>query len=128
RSHRSRRRAERRIGGRRDPVRPPRARNGPAHVGAAVVGVMSAPRATWAHLKPVIDRALERSNGRTADLVLVRADPSSAADVATVGDPPLTVIGSRSPLQIRAALREPRDQPLVVLTDLDHRALGDDLV
>jgi hypothetical protein len=89
---------------------------------------MSAPRATRAQLEPVVERVLARGNGRTAELVLVRADPGSAAGIGAVGDPPLAVIGSRSPLQIRAALRERGDHPLVVLTDLDLHALGDDLI
>lgn len=89
---------------------------------------MTAPRATRAQLEPVVERALARSNGRRADLVLVRADPASAEAIGTIGDPPLQVLGSRSPLQIRAALRERDGGPIVVLTDLDLQALGDDLL
>src|SRR5690606_36252393 len=89
---------------------------------------MTAPRATRAQLEPVVERALARSNGRRADLVLVRADPASAEAIGTIGDPPLQVLGSRSPLQIRAGLRERDSGPIVALTDLDLQALGDDLL
>src|SRR5690606_39534557 len=68
------------------------------------------------------------SSDLRADPVLVRAAPAWAEAIGTIGDPPLQVLGSRSPLQIRAALRERDGGPIVVLTDLDLQALGDDLL
>src|SRR5690606_41588131 len=68
------------------------------------------------------------TTGPGATLVRVGAGPAAAGAMARTGAPPLQVLGSRSPLQIRAALRERDGGPIVVLTDLDLQALGDDLL
>lgn len=88
---------------------------------------MSAPRATRAQLHPVVKGVL-KADDTGPQLVLVRADPTSATEVGFVGDPPIPVKGSSSPLQIRAFLRGHGKGPLVVLTDAEHHALGEDLL
>lgn len=91
---------------------------------------MSAPRASRAQLRPVVEGALGPSateNGRT-DVVFVHADPASAPDLGAIGGRDVTVVGSSSPLQIRSLLRDRPKGPLVVLTDVEQAHLGDDLL
>jgi hypothetical protein len=90
---------------------------------------MSAPRASRAQLRPVVEGALSSSaSGHKSDLVLVHADPSSTPALGAIGGHEVTVVGSSSPLQIRRALRDRPNGPLVVLTDLEQSQLGDDLL
>lgn len=90
---------------------------------------MSAPRASRAQLRPVVEGALATtSSGQKAELVLVHADPAAPPDVGDIGGQDVTVVGTSSPLQIRALLRDRADGPLVVLTDVEQAQLGDDLL
>lgn len=89
---------------------------------------MSAPRATKAQLLPVVEAALGSANGQQPGVVLVHADPASTVDLGDVRGRAVTVIGSSSPLQIRAALRTQAGGSLVVLTDATNEQLGDDLL
>ncbi len=91
---------------------------------------MSAPRASRAQLRPVVEGALNpTASGNTkADVVFVHADPASAPDLGAIGGRDIAVVGSSSPLQIRSLLRDHPKGPLVVLTDVEQAQLGDDLL
>jgi hypothetical protein len=90
---------------------------------------VTAPKATGSQLQPLIERVLEqRADIDQHPLVLVGADPSDVPPLDVVGGRKVTVHGSRSPLEIRALAQRHHNGPLVILTDLDRAALGDDLL
>ena len=94
---------------------------------------MSPPKVTGAQLLPIVERAVERADDGRRPVVLVHADPEIVPHVGDVGGRAVTVRGSRSPLEIRSLLRggsgsSTNDTTLVVLTDCDPAALGDDVL
>lgn len=92
---------------------------------------MTAQTVTVAQLRPVVERALEKRRDSSAPCIVVTADPDSAPSLNAIGDEPAKVLGSRSPLEIRAAIHDHSSDGvglLVVLTDLESGALGDDLL
>lgn len=86
-----------------------------------MTAALSAPQ-----LRAVVERALARADG--ADLVLVAGDPARVPAIDTLADRPAEVVGSSSPLEIRALARRPRPGVLVVVTDRAADELGEDLV
>lgn len=89
---------------------------------------MTLPRVTRAQLVPLVERAIERVQDGRRPVILVHADPDAAPHVGDVRGTVVTVHGSRSPLQIRGLLRGEGTGALVVLTDCEPTALGDDLL
>lgn len=87
---------------------------------------MTAPRATSAQLRAIVERALAGRNG--AATVIVHADPAAIPELVEVGGRPVSVRGAASPLAVRALLRGAGDGVLVVLTDCEARELGDDVL
>jgi len=88
---------------------------------------MTLPKLTRAQLLPVVQRAVEHAEHGHRPVVVVHADPDVVPHVGDVGGQAVAVHGSRSPLQIRDLLRG-GDGALVVLTDCEASALGDDLL
>jgi PglZ domain len=89
------------------------------------------PTVTRAQLEPLLERLLadgDNGSGPGAPLVLVRADPTAVPAGVTVAGRPVELVGTSSPLEIRARVSEPRSAPLVVLTGCDNEALGADLL
>lgn len=86
------------------------------------------PQATGPQLVALLERVLPPAGDGDPPLVLVHAEPGEPPVLDAVGGRKVTVRSSRSALEIRALTREPRDGPLVVLTDLPRTALGDDLL
>lgn len=92
---------------------------------------MTLPTVTRAQLEPLLERLLadsDNGSGPGAPLVLVRADPTAVPAGVTVAGRPVELVGTSSPLEIRARVSEPRSAPLVVLTGCDNEALGADLL
>lgn len=89
---------------------------------------MTAPKATRAQLLPYVQRAIENDTSKRRPVVLVHADPTVVPAVGQINGHEVAVVGTRSPLEIRRALREHQDGPLVVLTDCDPEVLGDDVL
>src|SRR5688572_26169303 len=95
---------------------------------------MTAPRATRAQLVPLLTDLVRRADadvpgdapGRA--VVVVHADPEAVPVVGEVAGRQVDVVGTRSPLAIRRALHESRGDVLLVLTDLDPKVLGDDVL
>jgi hypothetical protein len=92
---------------------------------------MTAPAVTAAQLRPIVERALDKRRNGSDRCVIVAAQPDPVPDLGSVDGLTTTVLGTRSPLEIRAALHDlavDGDRLLVVLTDLPAHALGDDLL
>lgn len=90
---------------------------------------MTGPKATGPQLQTLIERVLnQRGDTDEHPLVLVGADPGEVPPLDVAAGRKVTVHGSRSPLEIRALAQRHHDGPLVVLTDQDSAALGDDLL
>jgi hypothetical protein len=86
---------------------------------------VSLPKVTRAQLVHLVERALE--NG-SRPVVLVRADPDQVPDVSEVAGRPVAVHGARSPLEIRSLVHGAGSEALVVLTDCEPGALGEDVL
>ena len=86
------------------------------------------PKVTRAQLLPLVERAVERADDGRRPVIVVRADPEVVPHIGDVGGRAVGVHGSRSPLQIRRLLGENNTGPLVVLTDCEPTALGDDVL
>ncbi|MHB1447252.1 MAG: hypothetical protein ACYCZV_16595, partial [Acidimicrobiales bacterium] len=89
---------------------------------------MTPPKVTRAQLLPLLERALDGAEAGRHAVVVVHADPEAVPQVGEVRGRAVSVRGSRSPLEIRSLLREPDRSALVVLTDCDPTALGDDVL
>jgi len=92
---------------------------------------MTAPTVSVAQLEPVVERALAKRRDHDATCVIVSAQPDPGLTLDTVAGERVRVLSSRSPLEIRAALHHHGRVGagvLVVVTDLDASALGDDLL
>ncbi len=89
---------------------------------------MSLAKATRGPLLPLVERAITSAEGGRRPVVVVRADPGVVPHVGDVGGRAVAVHGSRSPLEIRSLLRGDGHAVLVVLTDCEPTALGDDVL
>lgn len=86
------------------------------------------PKVSRAQLLPLVERAVEGAEDGRRPVVLVHADPDVVPHVGDVRGRAVAVHGSRSPLQIRRLVRNDHHAALVVLTDCEPVALGDDLL
>lgn len=86
-----------------------------------------APAATRNQLVPEVERALGDTK-RSSRVLLLQADPDAVPELGTVGGTAVSVHGARSPLAVRRLLHAQGDEFLVVLTDCDPVALGDDVL
>lgn len=89
---------------------------------------MTAPKVTRAQLVPLVERAVDKAENGRRPVVLVHANPDAVPHMGDVRGRAVTVCGSRSPLQIRSLLRVDDGGALVVLTDCEPAALGDDVL
>jgi hypothetical protein len=86
---------------------------------------MKALAATTPQLLAAISRA--KGKGGPGQPILIHADPDSVPETRIEAED-VTVLGSRSPLEIRSLLARPANGTLVILTDCDYHELGDELV